>query len=78
MNDCDDCTTSAQRMWHGFNASCRTCQARAIARGPDFHRSMQECMQTKRYRHLLTMADKTHAAVLAAARADFMLRHKVG
>lgn len=50
---CIDCKNSAERLWHGFQASCKGCQARAIARSPHFAEARRTGRQTARYQALL-------------------------
>ena len=67
---CIDCTQSAQRLWHRFQASCKGCQARAIARGPHFSEARRTGWQTASYQALLGQFALTHAEVKAAHSAD--------
>lgn len=67
---CIDCTQSAERLWHGFTAICKGCQARAIARGPHFSEARRTGRQTAGYQALLRQFALTHAEVKAAHEAD--------
>ncbi len=67
---CIDCVQSSERLWHGFKASCKGCQARAIARGPQFFEARRTGRQTASYQALLGQFALTHAEVKAAHAAD--------
>jgi hypothetical protein len=65
---CADCTAAAaDRLHAGFRSGCKGCQARAIARGPHFHRCRLAGKQDAEYRRLLASVGVTHDQVLAAA-----------
>lgn len=68
---CHDCTAAAANRLHaGYRSGCKGCQARAIARGPHFHRCRQAGKQDKEYRALLKHRGVTHEAVVRAAEAE--------
>ncbi|RZJ12194.1 MAG: hypothetical protein EOP39_04350 [Rubrivivax sp.] len=67
---CTDCTAAAQGPHWGFKRACPGCEARAISRGPDFHRCRTAGKQDGQYRELLTKVGVTHAEVVAAAEVD--------
>jgi len=67
---CIDCVQSSERLWHGFQASCKGCQARAIARGPQFFEARRSGKQTAAYKALLKQFKLNHAEVKAAHAAD--------
>ena len=69
---CIDCDTAKVRMWHAFTASCKGCQARALSRGPLYHESHKQGLQTQLYRKQLERLGLTHAQVKAAHDADAM------
>lgn len=68
---CDDCTKAAAELWHCFTSGCPGCAARAVARGPNFHRCRLAGRQDRRYREELALVGVTHQQVLQAAAADF-------
>jgi hypothetical protein len=53
-----------------FRKDCKGCEARAIARGPDFHRCRLAGKQDREYRALLARVGVTHEAVVEASRTD--------
>ncbi len=67
---CPACTASAQAPHFGFRAGCQGCAARAVARGPDFHRCRTAGKQDKAYRALLAATGVTHEQVVTAAETD--------
>jgi 3-methyladenine DNA glycosylase Mpg len=67
---CTDCTAAAEKMWHGFQASCRGCAARAVARSPEFALCRKHGVLTKGYGSLCEALGITHEAVKAAAAVD--------
>ncbi len=73
MTDCPDCQAAAERVHHGFRASCTGCAARSVARGPDFHRVRKAGKLDLQYRALLVQLQVNHAEVKAAAEADVLL-----
>ena len=75
MSECQDCTLSASRSWHGFSAGCPGCAARAVSRGPNYRRCLAEGRQDRRYRDELALVGVTHERVKAAAAADFGQRN---
>ncbi len=72
MNDhpCDDCTMSTLKVWHGFTHGCTGCAARAVARGPHYHRCGATGLQDRQYRAHLDQMGVTHQAVREAAQGD--------
>lgn len=69
-NPCPDCTAAALGPHWGFKRACQGCEARAIARGPDFHRCRVAGRQDREYRALLANVGISHDAVVKAAEAD--------
>ena len=67
---CPACTAAAAGPSYLFRSDCKGCAARAVARGPDFHRCRLAKTQDAKYRALLARAGVTHEAVVEASRAD--------
>lgn len=67
---CLDCSTAAERAWHGFAAGCKGCAARAVARGHNFARVRKAGQLDRTYRAELDALDVTHDEVKAAHAAD--------
>lgn len=67
---CPECTAAAKGPHFIFRKGCHGCEARAVARGPDFHRCRNAGKQDGQYRALLARVGVTHAQVVAAAEAD--------
>ena len=79
--DCPDCTEATTNpIWPGYHASCRGCQTRALANGPQFWRSLQDRQRTPAYRAELAAvfgeegAEAGHQAVHAEYRRLKKLR----
>lgn len=70
MKPCHACIAASEWASGLFVAGCKGCDARQIARGPDFHRCRTAGRQDKAYRDLLTRAGVTHEEVIAAAAND--------
>lgn len=67
---CPACEAAAAGPSYLFRNGCRGCEARAVARGPDFHRCRTAGKQDREYRALLARVGVTHEAVVEAARTD--------
>lgn len=68
---CRDCeVAAADRLHAGYRSGCKGCAARAVGRGPDFHRCKVAGRQDARYRQLLAAVGVTHEEVVAAAKAN--------
>lgn len=67
---CPDCTAAAMAPHFVFRKDCKGCEARAVARGPDFFRCRDAGKQDKEYRALLASVGLTHDEVVAAAETD--------
>ena len=67
---CDNCTSAAQRLWHGFTGGCKGCCARAAARSPQAFEARKAGKQTQPYRSLRAQFSQTHDDVKAAPAAD--------
>lgn len=68
---CTECAAAAAERLHAiFRKDCRGCEARAVSRGPDFHRCRTAGKQDRQYRELLERVGITHADVVKAAEAD--------
>lgn len=67
---CPACQRAAERVSHLFEANCRGCCARAVARGQDFRRVRLAGVQDHRYRLALQQFSLTHDEVKSAAAAD--------
>jgi hypothetical protein len=67
---CSDCQAAAGQPHHGFTASCRGCQARALARSPAFAEARRAQRLTPDYRNALERLGLSHEEVKDAARAD--------
>lgn len=67
---CPECTAAAEGPHFMFRKDCRGCEARAVARGPDFHRCRVAGKQDREYRELLAKVGLTHAQVVKAAETD--------
>ena len=63
------CPACAKRRAHLYHAGCKGCEARAVARGPEFHRCRSAGKQDAAYRALLARAGISHAEVVKAAEA---------
>lgn len=67
---CAECIAATQQPHWIFRSGCRGCQARAIARGPDFYRCRTNGRQDREYRELLARVGVSHEEVCAAAEVD--------
>lgn len=67
---CPECENAAQRLWHGFQAGCQGCAARAAARSPAYHHARTSGTQDADYRQMLARLGLTHEQVKEAARMD--------
>jgi hypothetical protein len=67
---CPACIEASLRPSWLFRKDCKGCEARALARGPDFHRCRVAGRQDKPYRELLARVGLTHDEVVAAAKVD--------
>lgn len=68
---CPECeAVTVDRLHAGYRSGCKGCVARAVARGPDFHRCRTAGKQDRRYRDLLAAVGVTHEAVVKAAEID--------
>lgn len=72
MASCPDCTKAAgDAYWAIFHKHCPGCQARALAHGPQFWRSLQDRQRTPAYQAELVAvfgeegAEAGHTAVMA-------------
>lgn len=72
---CPDCQAAAERHHYIYRSGCKGCQARAVARGPDFHRCRAEGKQDREYRELLRRVGVTHDEVLQARKVDQVAVH---
>lgn len=70
MSACPDCKQAAEAEHWGFRSGCMGCCARAMARGPHFHRCQEAGVQDRQYRQALEHFGLTHQQVLEAKRAD--------
>lgn len=73
---CPACLAAAVRMHHVFHSACKGCNARAIARGPDYHRVRTAGKLDSRYKRALDQIGITHADVKRAADADALGKGK--
>lgn len=73
---CEDCQLAAERLHHAYRSGCKGCAARAIARGPDFHRCRTAGKQDQKYRQLLEAVGVTHEQAMAAAQVDAEVAEK--
>ena len=70
-NPCRECTAAAGDRLHAiFRNGCKGCDARSVARGPDFDRCRTRGKQDAEYRELLAKVGVTHAEVVAAAEKE--------
>lgn len=67
---CPECLAAAERPHFVFRKDCKGCEARAVARGLDYHRCRTQGKQDREYRALLARVGLTHEQVVAAAKAD--------
>lgn len=68
--NCPDCQAAAtDRLHAGYRSGCKGCAARAVARGPHFHRCRTAGKQDREYRALLAAVGVTHDEVVRAAEA---------
>ena len=67
---CPACIEASLRPSWLFRKGCKGCEARAVARGPDFFRCKLAGRQDREYRALLASVGVTHDEVVAAAAAD--------
>lgn len=68
--NCQHCAAAVKGPHFAFQASCKGCQARDIAAGPDFFRCRAAGKQDKQYRALLQLRGVTHEAVVMAAEKE--------
>jgi hypothetical protein len=67
---CVDCTQAAERPWHIFSSGCNGCEARGLARSPQYAESKRLGRLTGPYRDLLARLSLTHDQVRAAEATD--------
>lgn len=67
---CVDCTTASKRPWHVFSSGCNGCEARGLARSPQYSESKRLGRLTGPYQDLLRRLDLTHEQVRAAEATD--------
>ena len=67
---CQACEAGAAGPSYLFRSGCKGCQARAVARGPHFHRCRLAGKQDADYRRLLAAVGVKHAEVVEASKAD--------
>ena len=70
MTDCKDCAAAKVIQHHGFAAQCPGCNARAVARSPEFSQALKTGTQWPGYLSLLGMTEVTHDEAKAAASND--------
>lgn len=67
---CVDCINAAARPWHIFSSGCDGCEARGLARSPQYAESKRLSRLTRSYQDLLTRLHLTHEQARAAEAAD--------
>ena len=67
---CKDCDAASKIHHHGFKADCAGCNARAVARSPEFSEAIKTNKKWPGYLSLLGMIDVTHNQAKEAARND--------
>ena len=67
---CKYCDEASKGLHHGFAAQCPGCQARAVARSPEFSQAVKTRNQHAEYRMLLKAEKVTHDEAQHAARND--------
>lgn len=75
---CDDCTRSTETDWYGFRNGCKACEARAVSRGPEFHRARE--LNNKHdagYQRVLARCGLKHAEVKDAFKVDCVNRKEI-
>lgn len=65
---CPACQAAETGPGHIYRRGCKGCEARAVARGPDFHRCRAAGKQDAGYRALLAQVGVTHEQVVAASK----------
>lgn len=71
---CPDCQSATERLHHGFQATCRGCWARMVARSPDFARVRLAQWVDKPYLALLARFGLTHNEVKAEFERDALCK----
>lgn len=71
---CADCDAASTKLWHGFTNGCRGCDARAVARSPEFSASRRSGKISPAYSTMLGITGVTHEQAKAAWEADFLSR----
>ena len=67
---CIDCMKAAEGPWHVFSSGCDGCEARSLARSPQYAESKHLGRLTRAYQGLLARLQLTHEQVRAAEAAD--------
>lgn len=65
MTTCPACAEARIRESHLFHAGCKGCAARAVSRGPNFHRCRDAGRQDRAYQGELRQLGVTHEEVRA-------------
>jgi len=68
--NCVDCKRAAEGPWHVFSSGCNGCEARGLARSPQYADSKRLGRLTGSYQNLLARLQLTHEQVRAAEAAD--------
>ena len=68
--NCVDCKRAAEGPWHVFSSGCNGCEARGLARSPQYAESKRQGRLTRSYQDLLARLQLTHEQVRAAEAAD--------
>jgi hypothetical protein len=72
--DCEACTLATTETCGLFHATCKGCMARMLARSPDFRESVTHGDPTPAYRTAARAFGLRHQDVIAAAKADALMR----
>ena len=70
LTDCKDCDAASKIMHHGFAVGCPGCNARAVARSPEFSEAIKTDKKWPGYLSLLGKMNVTHNQAKEAARND--------
>jgi uncharacterized paraquat-inducible protein A len=74
MTECPDCDIAGRVVHHGFNANCKRCTARMVARSPQFFHSRLQLIVGSDYVALLNATGLHHHEVREEAERDYMTR----
>jgi uncharacterized paraquat-inducible protein A len=75
---CPDCDLAGRVVHHGYNANCRRCKARMVARSPEFFATRQQCIFSANYVALLNATGLHHEEAREESERDYLMANRVG